>query len=169
MAIRALLSDEVSDYKAIRLRALSVDPQAFCSTHEREAAFDETMWKGRLTSFAGRPGTVFVDEIDGELLAMLGVGCTPVHGQATIWGMWVDPTARRRGSARRLLGAAFVWCSRQGLTSLTLEVLPASSTAIALYRSVGFTEVRSTDADADEILMSAPVIRGAENHHTREI
>ena len=86
MAIRALLADEVSDYKAIRLRALSVDPQAFCSTHEHESAFDETTWNGRLTSFAGRPGTVFVDEIDGELLAMLGVGCTPVHSQATIWG-----------------------------------------------------------------------------------
>ena len=167
MASRALLSDEVSDYKAIRLRALSVDPKAFCSTHERESAFDETTWMGRLTSFAGRPGTVFVEEIDGELLAMLGVGCAEAHGQATIWGMWVDPVARRRGSARRLLGAAFDWCSRQGLTSLTLEVLPASSAAIALYRSVGFTEARSTDADAAEIMMSAPVNGGVENHHIR--
>ena len=167
MAVRALLADEVSDYKAIRLRALSVDPQAFCSTHEREAAFDDATWKSRLSSFAGRPGTVLVDEIDGELLAMLGLGCSPVHGQATIWGMWVDPVARRRGSARRLLGAAFDWCSRQGLTSLTLEVLPASSAAIALYRSVGFTESASVGADAEEILMSAPVIRGAENHHIR--
>ena len=93
MAVRALLADEVSDYKAIRLRALFVDPQAFCSTHEYESAFDETTWMGRLTSFAGRPGTVFVEEIDGELLAMLGVGCAPVHGQATIWGMWVNPVA----------------------------------------------------------------------------
>ncbi len=166
MAIRALLSDEVSDYKAIRLRALFVDPQAFCSTHEYESAFDETTWMGRLTSFAGRPGTVFVEEIDGELLAMLGVGCAEAHGQATIWGMWVDPVARRRGSARRLLGAAFDWCSRQGLTSVTLEVLPASSAAIALYRSVGFTEARSTDADADEIMMSAQVIRGADSPHS---
>ncbi|MXW76815.1 MAG: GNAT family N-acetyltransferase [Acidimicrobiaceae bacterium] len=166
MAVRALLRDEVSEYKAIRLRALSIDPEAFCSTHERESGFDETTWKGRLTSFDGRPGTVFVEENDGELLAMLGVGCTPIHGQATIWGMWVDPVARRRGSARRLLDAAFDWCSRQGLTSLTLEVLPQSSAAIALYRSVGFTESRSTDGDADGIPMSAPVIRGAENHHT---
>ncbi len=134
-----------------------MDPQAFCSTHEHESAFDEPAWKGRLSSFEGRPGTVFVDEIDGELLAMLGVGSTPVRGQATIWGMWVDPGARRSGSARRLLGDAFDWCSRQGLTSLTLEVLPVSSAAIALYRSVGFTEARSTDADAEEILMSAPV------------
>lgn len=164
MAVRALLSDEVSDYKAIRLRALFVDPEAFCSTHERESAFDEATWKSRLTSFAGRSGTVFVDEIDGELLAILGVGCTQVEGQAMVWGMWVDPVARRRGSARRLLGAAFDWCNRQGLLSLTLEVLPASSAAIALYRSVGFTESRSVGADADEITMSAPV-RGLENHH----
>ena len=157
MGVRALLVDEVSDFKAIGLRALSVDPKAFCSSHESESAFDEATWQSRLSSFEGRPGTVFVDEIDDELVAMLGVGCTPVHGQAKIWGMWVDPGSRRRGSARRLLGTAFDWCSRQGLTSLTLEVLPASSAAIALYRSVGFTEVRSTDADADEIVMSAPV------------
>lgn len=163
MAVRALLRDEVSDYKSIRLRALSVDPQAFCSTHERESAFDETTWKGRLTSFDGRPGTVFVEEIDDELLAMLGVGCTPERGQAMIWGMWVDPVARRRGSARRLLDAAFGWSSRQGLTSLTLDVLPQSSAAIALYRSVGFTESPLNDTDAAEITMSAPVIRGAEN------
>ena len=157
MAVRVLLADEASDFKAIRLRALSVDPQAFCSSHESESAFDEATWQSRLMSFEGRPGSVLVEEIDGELLAMLGVGCTPVHGQAKIWGMWVDPGARRRGSARRLLGAAFDWCSRQGLTSLTLEVLPASSAAIALYRSAGFTETRSTDTDADEILMSAQV------------
>ena len=105
MAVRALLADEVSDYKAIRLRALFVDPQAFCSTHEYESAFDETTWMGRLTSFAGRPGTVFVEEIDGELLAMLGVGCAPVHGQATIWGMWV----RSSRSAPRL-SPTFAWC-----------------------------------------------------------
>ena len=126
MAIRALLSDEVSDYKATRLRALFVDPQAFCSTHERESAFDETTWKGRLTSFAGRPGSVVVDVIDGEPLAMLGIGCAEAHGQATIWGMWVDPVARRRGSASRLLGTAFDWCDQRGLTSLSLEVLPAN-------------------------------------------
>ena len=167
MAVRELLVDEVSDFKAIRLRALSVDPQAFCSTHEREAAFDDATWQSRLSSFEGRPATVLVDVIDGELLAMLGVGCTPVHGQATIWGMWVDPAARRRGSARRLLGAAFDWCDQRGLTSLSLEVLPANRAAIALYRSVGFTESRSVGADADELLMSALVIRGAENHHIR--
>ncbi len=166
MAVREFLVDEVSDFKAIRLRALSVDPQAFCSTHEREAAFDDATWQSRLSSFEGRPATVLVDVIDGELLAMLGVGCAEAHGQATIWGMWVDPVARRRGSARRLLGAAFDWCSRQGLTSVTLEVLPESSAAIALYRSVGFTEARSTDADADEIMMSAPVIGGAESPHS---
>ena len=55
----------------------------------------------------------------------------------------------------------------KGLTSVTLEVLPESSAAIALYRSVGFTESRSVGADAEEILMSAPVNGGAENYHIR--
>lgn len=161
MVVRALRCDEVSAYKAIRLRALSVDPQAFCSTYARESAFAEKTWEGRLTSFDGRPGTVFVEEIDREFVAMLGVGCTSVEGEAMIWGMWVDPVVRRHGLARSLLDAAFDWCSQHRLNSLTLDVLPQSPAAIALYRSVGFTESSLNDSDAVEIKMSAPVIRGA--------
>ena len=161
MAVRALQRFEVEAYKAIRLRALRADPAAFASTFEREAAFDEATWRNRLTSFAGRPGAVFVDDIDGDLQAMLGVGHTAINCQAVIWGMWADPAVRRRGSARRLLVAAFDWCDGQGLTSLTLCVFPTSSSALALYRSVGFTETSSNEAESDEttteITMYRPV------------
>lgn len=138
MIVRELSRSEFEAYRMIRLRALQVDPEAFDSSYEREVSFDEATWAGRLTSLYGRAGAVFVAEIRGRSLGMMGIGRGPTSEQAVAWGMWVDPAVRRQGVGMQLLTAGRQWARHQGLRSICLEVFPESAPAVAFYRSAGF-------------------------------
>ena len=45
--IRRVAPDEWQAFKSVRLAALAESPAAFGSTHEREAAFDDEVWRER--------------------------------------------------------------------------------------------------------------------------
>lgn len=55
--------------------------------------------------------------------------------------LWVDPGARRRGLARRLLDEALAWGRSQGCEEARLNVL-LGNPAHALYRAMGFEDVQ---------------------------
>ena len=147
--MRQLQASEVDVYRSIRLRALECDPEAFESSYEREASFNDASWRSRLATFAGRPGAVFVVDVDGRAEAMMGIGQGPVEAQAVVWGMWVAPAFRRRGYGEQLLAAGLTWARDLGLESISLEVFPANTAAAALYRAAGFRPVVADDAATD--------------------
>ncbi|MCY3948097.1 MAG: hypothetical protein OXF61_02725 [Acidimicrobiaceae bacterium] len=76
--MRQLRVSEADVYRSIRLRALECDSAAFESSYEREASLDDASWRSRLATFAGRPGAVFVVDIDGRAEAMMGTNIGPV-------------------------------------------------------------------------------------------
>ena len=147
--MRQLRVSEVDVYRSIRLRALACDSDAFESSYEREAALDDASWRSRLATFAGRPGAVLVIDIDGRAEAMMGIGQGPNETQAVIWGMWVAPAVRRRGYGEQLLAAGLTWARELGLESISLDVFPANTAAVALYRAAGFRPVVADDAATD--------------------
>ncbi len=149
VVVRQLRASEVDVYRSIRLRALECDSAAFESSYEREVSFDDATWSSRLASFAGRPGAVFVIEIDGRAEAMMGIGSSSIEAQAVIWGMWVAPAFRRRGYGEQLLAAGITWAGNLGLESISLEVFPANIAAAALHRAAGFRAVAANDAPTD--------------------
>ena len=59
-----------------------------------------------------------------------------------LWGMWVDPSARRRGLGRELVEAVAAWARHCGARRLRLAVTDcdASRPAASLYRGLGFVE-----------------------------
>ena len=61
---------------------------------------------------------------------------------ATLWGMWVDPSARRRGLGRELVEAVAAWARDCGANRLRLAVTDCDSSrpAASLYRGLGFVE-----------------------------
>lgn len=63
-------------------------------------------------------------------------------GLAAAWGgiaaMWVDPAARRRGLATRMLAALAHTADRAGAASLHLQTDTDNATALALYERHGF-------------------------------
>lgn len=138
MGIRRLTTDDIDIYRDIRLRALRADPQAFGSSFEHESAFDDTAWRQRLSGFGGRPGVVFVRELDDVVRGVVGIAQSNVRTDALLWGMWVDPTARGHGVAAALVAAAYDWASEQNLSSVVLFVHRTNDVAIKFYERIGF-------------------------------
>jgi ribosomal protein S18 acetylase RimI-like enzyme len=64
---------------------------------------------------------------------------------AEIRRLWVRPTARRAGVARALTVAALDHAAELGYRRVVLDVVPSRTGAIALYRSLGFTEIEPYD------------------------
>ncbi|WP_456845989.1 GNAT family N-acetyltransferase [Cellulomonas sp. P5_C6] len=60
---------------------------------------------------------------------------------AEVKRVWVDPSARGRGLARRLLVELEAQARRRGVRTLRLETNETLHDAIALYRSAGYAEV----------------------------
>ena len=70
----------------------------------------------------------------------------------------VDKTARRRGIADMLMGAALEYVSGCGLTSVYLELRASNEAAACLYEKHGFVRLRSrknyyTDPAEDALVM----------------
>ena len=148
MEILELGPDDWQRYRDLRLEALRADPAAFASSHERELAFDETTWRGRLTIGPdGRPNATFVvaDRERGDL-GTTAVIYTEHHEVPMIVAMWVRPTARGLGVGRRLVDVACDWVRHRDERSVVLWVVHDNESAIALYRSCGFEPTGKVEA-----------------------
>ena len=148
MHLRLLAADDWRAGRDIRLRALQADPGAFGSTFDREAGFDEAMWRRRFTTGPdGRPCATFLVEDDAGLaLGTAGVVYTEHHVAPMLVRMWVGPEARGLGAGRALVGAAVEWAVARGEREMVLWVVDDNVAAIELYRSCGFEPTGKVDA-----------------------
>lgn len=135
-------------WRALRLRALREDPDAFASTLERDAQDGEAYWLG----YFSRPGPVLIAEVDGAPVGMARV--VAEDGPAHLYSMWVAPEARGSGVGAHLITTGLDWLAAHhpGL-SLRLEVVEANLPARRLYERCRFTVVGPNPEDATEIVM----------------
>jgi ribosomal protein S18 acetylase RimI-like enzyme len=157
LQIRRLGPADAGDYRTIRLEALARDPAAFGSTHAAEAGRSLSAFTQRLST-----SVVYGAYVDGRIVGMAGFkpcdGARERH-KAFVWGTYVRAELRRCGVARALMQAVLEG-ARGGVEQLTLSVVSTNSSAIALYRTLGFevygTEPRALKGEggyADEVLM----------------
>jgi ribosomal protein S18 acetylase RimI-like enzyme len=94
-----------------------------------------------LHDFAGwylRRGAFLIAETDG---IAGGVGVTPrTDGLCEMNRLWIRPGFRRIGLARTLCEASLDAARALGFRRMALDVVPERTAAIALYRSLGFTD-----------------------------
>lgn len=100
--------DDWETWRGIRLRSLRDSPDAFASTYEREAAYDEADWRERL-----RLGPRLLVVEGGEPVA-LGGGFPLPHGLA-VFGLWTEPAHRGRGHATAILDVVVAWARKRDL------------------------------------------------------
>jgi ribosomal protein S18 acetylase RimI-like enzyme len=102
-----------------------------------------------LQDFAGRyldRGAFLVGEDDPERPGASngvvgGVGITPGEdGLCEMNRLWIRPPFRGRGRARALCEASLDAARVLGFARMVLDVVPQRTGAIALYRSLGFTD-----------------------------
>lgn len=155
--IRRIGAERVADYRAIRLTALQLDPDAFGSTYEVEAARPLTWFEDATRNLA-----IFGAYADERIVGMIGFGRhagAKIQHKGFLWGMFVHPSLRRHGVGAALLHAAIDHASPV-VEQITLSVVTTNRSAIALYEKFGFTtygrEIRALKVDgnyADELLM----------------
>jgi putative acetyltransferase len=93
-------------------------------------------------AFAGH--TVLVARTGGAAAGCL-VLTAPHEGRSEIKRLWVDPAGRGRGVASALVRAALARAAEAGTGTVRLSVWAWRTTAIGLYRHLGFTVVGSWD------------------------
>lgn len=136
-AIRRLRADDAAVFKAIRLEALKANPELIGSTFELEDSLDVAWFAGRLEDTH-----VLGAFRDGELVGTVGFanqqGPKNAH-KGRLFGMYVRPSARQLGIARRLVNAVLD-VAREHVELVQLTVVSDNQAARQLYESVGFLE-----------------------------
>jgi ribosomal protein S18 acetylase RimI-like enzyme len=137
VTVRRLGPSDLELLKAARLRSLLDASEAFGSSHEREVAFPDEVWTSRLADPASAQ-FAWVGA-DGEPLGI----ATFIHDRddprvGYLVGMWVDPAARGRGVADRLIDAVVGMAGRVGAAVLRLHVVEGNARAERVYVRHGF-------------------------------
>jgi len=150
--VREISASDWRIWRALRLRALREDPDAFASTLatalERDTQDGEAYWRGYFT----RPGPVLIAEVDGAPVGMARV--VVEDGPAHLYSMWVAPEARGRGvGARLVITCIDRLAAHHPGRVLRLEVVESNLSARRLYSRCGFTVVGPNPEDEDEIVM----------------
>ena len=115
----------------------------YAELHERfETGFDPSISTlpdpGQLRAPAG---IFLVARLHGESVGCVGLKFPPDDTTAEIKRMWVAPSARGLGVARRLLAELESQSLARGRNLLRLDTNTALTAAINLYRSAGFYEI----------------------------
>jgi GNAT superfamily N-acetyltransferase len=144
MEIARLRGDDGGRLREVRLRALADAPYAFSSSLAREVDLSPGFWEERVVeSELGKNGAVFIAIEDDRSVGMAG-GFFVEEGSRVVmlWGMWVDPLARRGGLGQRLVGAVAGWARDAGADHVRLAVTDCDECrpAAVLYRKLGFVD-----------------------------
>jgi len=144
--LEAISEQNVSAFRAVRLRALLDSPSAFGSTYAREAEFDDAKWLERAANMSGQRGAGFLALDGNEPCGIIGAllnGDEPHIAQVV--SMWVAPTYRRGGIASALIGAIGSWSQAHGVHTLRLMVTSCNQGAIEFYKRCGFAMTGNTE------------------------
>jgi RimJ/RimL family protein N-acetyltransferase len=122
--------------RAIRLKSLQVNPEAFGGTYEIESAETESEWRKKfekldflIASIDGRDAALMsVEELDGDFGATCWIG-----------GCWSDPAYRGKGLLRAMMN--FVDQQDSGWQVQGLGVWIDNYSAIAAYEKLGFVKM----------------------------
>ena len=140
--VERIASDAWERVRAIRLRALADEPDAFGTTLAEDEARPLGEWRTRLE-----------DPEAATFLAIAGgreVGLVTVRpyeekvGPAGLFGMWVAPEDRGRGIGGALVDSVVAWARARGYERILLDVADANPEAIRLYESKGFRPTGAT-------------------------
>jgi GNAT superfamily N-acetyltransferase len=133
IVVREALPDDWQVLRDLRLRSLQESPDAFGSTYEREAAFTEAEWRGRLS---GQTGTSVLAWVDGTPVG-IGGGYLAEEGWLQIVAMWTEPGLRGRGVGPAVLTSLVSWADARGLR-VRLDVEADNAGARRVYERAGF-------------------------------
>jgi ribosomal protein S18 acetylase RimI-like enzyme len=163
ISVRLLDEEEWSEYRDVRLRALTESPEAFVASAEEESDFPEETWRARM-----KRSRRLLAEREGDVVGVVSVGSErqPEEGVGELFGLWVAPEQRGAGVARRLLEAAAQQARQDDLRHLVYWVGTDNGRAVAFASSFGFRptdsrrpmRIRGVDLEDEEAEETAMVL-----------
>lgn len=148
--LRAVGAGDAEPLRALRLRALADAPGAFAAAFESESRRPSRDWRALAQrSAVGREDriVVAVRPGDGEWVGLAGGRWfARAEAIAALWGLWVAPDARGRGTGRALVGAVQDWARAHEARFLRLGVAEAQAGARRLYAALGYVELDDPQA-----------------------
>ena len=142
MEIRRIRSEDWRELRDLRLRALRDAPDAFGSTYQLEAAYPERMWLDWAVDGAADGSSFTVVAMDERRWIGMAVGAPHRDhpGEAGLFAMWVDPSARGSGVGRALVEDVVAWAGSAGFPVLRVRVTVSNEAAVRLYERCGFSD-----------------------------
>ena len=120
--------------RELRLQALSIAPEAFGSTYQREVDRPAADWQGWLSS-----GVTFIlEDAAGAQGMVAGMHDADDPAVVRLMAMWVSPALRGSGAADALIAAVLSWARSQGAASVRLNVIQTNGRARHVYERNGF-------------------------------
>ena len=142
MFIRRLSPADAPEFRRLRLQALQESPTAFGSSYREEAKRTLAAFQKRLELRADNWvfGSLQGKQLLGVIRLVREQGSKERH-KATIYGLYVAPSERRRGVARQLLARTIATASKlKGVRQIRIGVVASNAAATALYVKAGFVE-----------------------------
>lgn len=139
--IRPLTESDVAAYRALRLRALMEEPEAFGASPEAFAG--QPLAEIAKQRLAPSDDAFILGAWTPDLVGMVGFfrhsGPKARH-KGMIWGVYVAPEARGQGIGRALITETLARAAAMpGLELVQLNVVTTNAAARGLYLALGFT------------------------------
>jgi ribosomal protein S18 acetylase RimI-like enzyme len=136
--LRLLTAEDAAAFKAFRLQSLRDAPDAFHTTPDD--------WDLPLVEYEKRiaDNRVFAAfDSNGKTVGLAILALTPrairqLHHKAEVWAVFVDPSARGHGLARRLMETCIAEARSMGFEALILTASAHLTHVVKLYESLGF-------------------------------
>jgi ribosomal protein S18 acetylase RimI-like enzyme len=166
--IRLVTADDAREYWNIRLRALRDESSAFGAAYEEEVDKPIEDIVNQIRERSVQDNYILGAFKDGVLMGIVGFvreKRTKLRHKGNIWGMYVVPEARGKGTGRLLLTEVVRRSHNlQGLEQINLTVTSNNKSAKKLYETIGFrcygVEKRALKIDQiffDDDLMVLPI------------
>lgn len=138
--IEPITAENVSVFKAVRLRALQEAPYAFGSTYAKESQFPDSEWLARTERMKGETGAGFL-AMEGPIPCGIAGSFLDQNDRsvAHLISMWTAPAHRRHGVGRLLVEKVITWARGRGVRTLVLMVTSNNESAMRFYKQLGFT------------------------------
>jgi ribosomal protein S18 acetylase RimI-like enzyme len=139
--IRVLTAEDAKAFRNLRLEALRDSPTSFASSYEDEVRLTPGEFVRRL---APTDESWVLGAFDSEQVIVGCIGWYRYRGRkishkSHIWGMYVTPRERGKGTGRALVTEALA--RARGMTQIDLFVAGGNTAAASLYKSFGFKRV----------------------------
>jgi ribosomal protein S18 acetylase RimI-like enzyme len=135
-------------FALVRLRALSDALGVEDAQYREESTFTAAQWRRRLREHAQ-----FAAVLDDHPVGLIAAQQESVES-VYLYSLWLDPAARGRGLARRLVLAAVDWARNRKARRVTLRVAADNTVARVVYENLGFTVAGSSVGLRNELSMT---------------